>query len=56
MRRRHGHWKEILDFSVAGVVVIDDAALEVLLKEPRITYHRIKIFSKQPKARVVMAI
>ena len=56
MRRRHGYWQEILDFSVAGVVVIDDAALEVLLEEPRIYRHRLKVFCKQSKARVVVAI
>ena len=51
-----GIGKKILDFSVAGVVVIDDAALEALLEVPGITRHRPKIFSNQPKARVVMAI
>ena len=37
-------WQEILDFRVASVVVIDDAALEAVLEEPRITSYRLEIF------------
>ena len=51
-----GIGKKFLILDVAGVVVIDDAALEALLEEPGIICHRLKIFSKQSKARVVMAI
>ena len=45
-----GIGEEILEFSVAGVVVIDDVA-RALLEEPRNYRHRLKVFSKQSKAR-----
>lgn len=56
LRKRQGYRQAFLNFDVAGVAAMSDAALEALRDEPGIICNRLKIYSTRTNARGVMAI
>ena len=56
LRKRQGYRQAFLNFDVAGVAAMSDAALEALRDEPGIICDRLKIYSTRTNARGVMAI
>ena len=56
LRKRQGYRQAFLDFDVAGVAAMSDAALEALRDELGIIRNRLKIYSTRLNARGVLAI
>ena len=56
LRKRQGYRQAFLNFDVAGVAAMSDAALEALRDELGIICNRLKIYSTRTNARGVMAI
>ena len=56
LRKRQGYRQAFLNFDVAGVAAMSDAALESLRNESGIIRNRLKIYSTRTNARGVMAI
>ena len=56
LRKRQGYRQAFLDFDVAGVAAMSDAALEALRDEPGVIRNRLKIYSTRSNARGVLAI
>ena len=56
LRKRQGYKRAFLEFDVAGVAAMTDAALEALRDNPEIIRNRLKIYSTRSNALGVLVI